>query len=113
MNGEWLVFGATSSAVSLITFVIAWSLRLKSSSDVGSVAVVDSSSFSLSVLLKPSHMVCLWLYFGLIVATVVLILSVVSIGMRLFLAGWSLGEVVQMMILSMRSAERNMLSVCV
>ena len=59
MNREGLVFGTTSSAVSLIAFVIAWSLRLKSSSEVGSVIVVDSFSFALSVLLKSSHMVCL------------------------------------------------------
>ena len=59
MNREWLGSAIISSAVSLITFVIAQSLRLKSSSDVGTVAVVDSSSVALSVLVRSSHMVCL------------------------------------------------------
>ena len=113
MNREWLGSAIISSAVSLITFVIAWSLRLKSSSDVGAVAVVGSSSSSLSVLVRSYHMVCLLLYFGLGVTAVVLILSVVSMGMWLLLAGWFSGMVVQMMILSRRSAEMNMLSVCV
>ena len=52
MNGEGLLFGTTASAVSLIAFVIVWSLRLKSSLEVGLVIVVDSFSFALSVLLK-------------------------------------------------------------
>ena len=59
MNGEGLVFGTTSSAVLPIAFVIMWSLRLKSSLEVGLVVMVDSSSFALSVLLKSSPMVCL------------------------------------------------------
>ena len=59
MYGEGLIFGTTSPAMSPINFVIVWSLRLKSSLEVGLVVMVDTSSFVLSVLLKSFHMVCL------------------------------------------------------